>query len=104
MKVPRFIKQAIRAVHIDEMTQKQKEDKDKELDSNADVIRKKEGLTPSKKTQKISPEVQRLKQRIKDLEREIEKASNAQAKKSQDIFTALTTGQRTLDQVISEMT
>lgn len=104
MRVPKFIKKAIQAVHIDEESEKQKQEKDKRLDENADKIRIKEGLTPSKKTKKVTPEVERLKERIKDLERQIEKASNAQAKKSQDIFIALTTGQKTLDQVIAEIT
>ena len=104
MKVPKFIKQAIEAVHIDEQTNNDKEKHDKQMDKNADVIRKKAGLNPSKKQTKTSPEAERLKKRIQELEHKLGDITKTQAKSSDDIFNKVMTGDLSVEEVLEQIT
>lgn len=104
MKVPKFIKQAIKAVHIDEQTNNDKEKHEQELQRNADEVRKKEGLEPSKKQTKTSPEAERLKKRIQELEHKLGDITKTQAKSRDDIFNKVMTGDLSVEEVLGQIT
>ncbi len=70
MKVPKFIKKAI-AKHIDTLTQDELDELEKKNEDNSNEVRKKMGLTPSKDDVKENPEIRKLKEKIRSLEKQI---------------------------------
>ena len=79
MKTFNWVKKAI-AKHIDELTQDERDELEKKSNDNANEVRKKMGLEPSKDDVIENPEIRKLKEKIRSLEKQI---SDVSAYKSQ---------------------